>query len=520
MKTPSRYPLRRVTPFALVALLSLSFLSSAFSKSEWSKASNEHFIIYSQASQSKTEALYHELNTTRALFATLFPALTGEQRNPLRVYIFKDLKSLKEIAPLFDGKPKDNPGFFSGDREGSFLCMIATGELDRIKHTLNHEYIHFITRNRGYYLAPWASEGLAELYSKIEYKKIKKENRILLGGVHDHRIHMVRNESLLDFDTFFRTTRNSDLYNGAAHGRSMLYSQAWLLFHYLTYGKHDLGDDMLRRLISLALTTPHPNEEQVKQTLGLDYKELAKRLRGYARAGRFTQRAYPIPAEAEESEIELLPATETETHLIYGSLLLKTRGPRASLSHLTKAMEADPQDPMVQAYNGYFYFAQKDYDSALPYFDKAIELGSISPATHLYHARCLLRLRNPKNKLNYGQYDIATSQAALASLHKALELGGPFSPEVYAHFGEVFLASRLELNDSDFSIVIDGFKEFPDSAQLAFYIALYFERTDRYDIALKVVERFASLAKNGRNAANFVQLEKRLLEKQSAASAQ
>lgn len=501
--------------FALLTILITS--PGAEAASDWRKGGNEHFTIYSEASVSRTESLCRELDTTRALFASLFPALTGEQRNPLRVYIFKDVNSLKKIAPLYEGKPKSSAGFFSGDWEGAFLCMSATGELDRIKHTLNHEYIHFITRNRGYYLAPWASEGLAELYGKIEYKKIKREDKILLGGVHEHRLKLLRNEALLDFDTLFKTTRSSQLYNGAAHGRSMLYAQSWLLFHYLTFGQHDLGEDSQRRLIGLALKAPQPTEAQIKETLGIDYKELGKRLRNYARRGRFKQVYYDIPAAAKANDFNISEASESDIDLLYGSLLLKTRGPRASLAHLTQAIETAPHNPDVQTYNGYFYVKQKEYDAALPYFEKAIELGSISPATHLYYARCLLRSRNPKNKLSYGQYDIATSQAALKSLNKALELGGPFSPEIYAHFGEVYLASRLELNDSDFSIVVDGIKRFPESAQLAFYIALYFERMERYESALSVVKRFAPLAKTGRNSTSFNKLEGRLLKKMGEA---
>ena len=54
----------------------------------------------------------------------------------------------------------------------------------------------------------------------------------------------------------------------------------------------------------------------------------------------------------------------------------------------TKAIKADGNDALAYGERGQVYFAKNDVDRALPDFNRAIELGTISPAP--YRARAMI----------------------------------------------------------------------------------------------------------------------------------
>ncbi len=489
----------------LCSSIALVLANTAHAKREWLIAADDEFQFYSNATKARTQSLYEELHDAREIFHMLFPKLKGLQGRQLRIVLCHDSKTMRELTPLFAGKPKDVGGVFFHDAEGAFMLVGNYGEQTR--NVLLHEYIHYLTHGKGQYVPPWLSEGLAELFSTVSQDD---KGKVKVGEPIESRVLRLREDGPMDFERFFKVTLGSPEYNSSDHGRHVFYAQAWALLHYFLFGHHDLGDDAFQRLLSMGIQTPVIDAESFKAAFGIDFGELQKRIRRYTRDGKYRVPTYTLPAEKRPAEIALRVASKAERNLIYGFVLLRSRGDTAAYPHLARALTEDPSLPDVQAFNGHLFFQRKNYEVALPYFQRAIELGSDSAWTHLYHARSLARKANPNARLEPGALDPAETTQVLTSLFKARERAGPFTPQLYHLIGEAFVSTRLEVTDKNIAVLFEGLKAYPDEERIAFYLAMYLDRTKRFDDALAVIDRYLARDLPGNSIKNLQTLRERV----------
>lgn len=477
----------------------------------WRQAQTGSMTVYSNASESRTESLIQELRDAEAAFQLLFPKLKGDADRPLRVIVCNDWKSLEALVPLYEGKPKKLGGMFSQDFEGAFMLIDSSDGFESARHIVYHEYIHFLTAQRDFYMPPWLGEGLAELFATIETDR--KKGVVRVGNALEVRAQTIRSERLMPFDRFFAVTRGSPEYNSSNHGRGVFYSQSWLLLHYLQMGQHDIERASVLEFLGLAVSKPFFSEAEFEAALGFGYKELEKRLTRYARSGRFNILGVALPDLVERPEVDLRAMSDGELDLLVGSIQLKTRGEKEAYAELSRAFEALPQSADAAAFLGYHAWLQDDFEDAVRYLKLALERGTESALTYLNYAHALLKSVNPKNNLGPNRYGLELSREALSALKKAREMSGAFSPALYYRFGEVLLGTRLDLEDQDFALLIEGLKAYPKDEQIAFYLALHLERSGQFETALKVVDRYSAMGLQGQALGNFNGLRKRLVEK-------
>ena len=468
----------------------------------WRKAEVDGMVVFSNASRGRTDRLVDELRNADAAFRRLFPELRGDSMTPLRVVVCNDSKSMDWIVPLHDGKPGVYGGLFSRDREGAFMLVNASYGFGAARHAVYHEYIHFLTMDRGVYMPVWLAEGLAELFATVE---TKKGGRVLVGKALPERRRVVQEERLMSMERFFGVTRVSPEYTSGEHGRGLFYAQSWLLLHFLFQAPEALNPGAKEALMALAKERPYFSERVFEATVGVDYDGIERLLERYASRGRYTVRTLELLDAEERSPVALTEMSEGEVSLLMGSIRLHTRGPGDSLREIHRAYEALPDSPDAAAYRGYYALARDDFAFASKYLGEAIERGSSSPATRVNFAHAVMLARNPLNDLGPRRYDEETTRAVLSALHEARALAGSFSPELYHRFGEILLGTRRDTDLEDFSVLFEGAEMYPSDERIALYLALGLERLGEFESALEVVEKRPEEGSNGQ--------ARRLLEK-------
>lgn len=180
---------------------------------------------------------------------------------------------------------------------------------------------------------------------------------------------------------------------------------------------------------------------------------------------------------------------------------------------MARAFDALPDSADAAAYLGYHAWAQDDFEDAAKYLKMAVERESKSPATYLNYAHALMRDANPKNNLGPNRYDREMTLEVFAALKKARSLAGGFDPGLYYRFGEVLLGTRVDTKPDDFGVLVEGLNAYPRDERIAFYLALHLERSEDYETAMILVDRYLAMGLQGQAIRNFNAIRKRLSEK-------
>lgn len=492
--------------FCVAVLLGCLVVCEVSAKS-WRRADIEGMVVFSNASEGRTEKLVMELQAAAEALRVLFPTLRGESLTALRVVVCSDTKSMSRLLPLYEGKPKRLGGLFARDWEGAFILVDASKGFASARHTVYHEYIHFLTISRDRYMPVWLGEGLAELFATVE---TDRKGRVKVGEVVPGRMSLLREERLMPMGRLFGVTRVSPEYNSGDHGQGLFYAQSWLLLHYLFQGPGALKPGALEALMQLTERKPFFSEEEFVEAVGVGYAEMETLLNRYVSQTRYTVRTVELEEVGERETVELREMLEEEVDFLMGSIRLSTRGPRDAYGAIVRAFEGLPESADAAAYRGYYAFARNDFDFAAKYFQLALDRGSESPATHLNLAFALMRARNPMNHLGPRRYDVETTQAVLSALRKARSRAGGFSPELYHRFGEALLGARIDADMDDFAVLREGMDLYPGDELIALYFALGLERNGELGSALSLVDTHLSNGVSGRLAHLFEAAKERI----------
>ncbi len=482
----------------------LLFSSSVHSKEKWYSAEIENFLIFSNAPVGQTKATIEELLNIQYTLSKVFPTIAGKSEKKIRVVIAKNDSTIKRFSGLYEGKPKPIGGMFTKDLEGDLLLINLGGRFDLIRPTIYHEYVHFLTISRSFYIPPWLGEGIAETFSTIEITR--KGAKVGLGNVSS--VAVLRNNKLIPFDRFFQITHGSPEYNSSKHGQGIFYAQSWALIHYLLYGKNDLQKGTLKRLVDMATGNQFIDEANFQLATGITFAELEKRLIRYVSTGKYSYRIYPI-TKKRKIDIALNEIEEGEVALIHGMLKLKTRGTKEAYPHISKAYELLPDSPRAAAYLGYYLYEQDLFNRAADRFQEAIDKGSETPATYLYRASAYMRHQNPNYNMSGIYYDRKETFMLLTALFKARELGET-RDTLYHRIGEVWIGSNAKPTEGNLGAIHEGLRLYPDDLHMKYCLASLYLKTNQIEDARTLVDHALTDPKVGRRAKNFEYLKNQI----------
>jgi tetratricopeptide (TPR) repeat protein len=224
---------------ALVAAsLALSMLASS-AHADWSEASSEHFVIYSDQSEKSLRPFAERLELFHATMSQVLRKVPPKPSPSNRVTIFV-VSSEEEVRKLVEADKTLIAGIYR-PRAGATVALVpqlrhARSMLELAPETvLYHEYAHhFMAGITARAYPRWFVEGFAEFFAGVRFKA----DEVNLGMPATHRVlelelatHLPIRQ-LLAFDGGAKEPKTR---------RDAFYGDSWALFHYLQFAPERAG---------------------------------------------------------------------------------------------------------------------------------------------------------------------------------------------------------------------------------------------------------------------------------------
>lgn len=198
----------------------------------WRKAVSDHFIVYSEANESKLRKEVIGLER----FDHLLRARTGVAdmfvQNKLTVFFVRDVGTVKDV---YRGKNTEVAGYYRPTLDGAMAVVPrVTGGYGKLslqpKTILFHEYAHHLMFQYFFSAAypAWYVEGFAEFMSMTDFHD---DGQADLGLVPYYRGHALLLGKKIPIERLL-TASVSEL--ESSEGEEF-YGRAWALYHYLTF---------------------------------------------------------------------------------------------------------------------------------------------------------------------------------------------------------------------------------------------------------------------------------------------
>jgi tetratricopeptide (TPR) repeat protein len=270
----------------------------------WIEVETSNFRLISNAEKSVTVSVAERLEHFRALAAILTGATRIDSTLPTRVFVFGD-----DTWSYFYDDP-EFAGYFFPDMEANYIGLdMSRAAGDRGMEIVLHEYVHFLSRNRGsrVHSPTWYEEGFADAISTARIE----EGKIYVGIVPGGRAAFLEKKKWLPLERVVTARGYAGL---NSRETSMFYAQSGLLVHRLTWGHvvglkplHEQVPEYIRRVAD-----GEPEALAFLKTFGVSFKAMQKELREYLRKGPPEILVDQKPPEfGFEPEVRKLPAEES-----------------------------------------------------------------------------------------------------------------------------------------------------------------------------------------------------------------
>ena len=220
--------------FGLAAALVAAFLTRAVDAAEpqWVEVHSPNFSVITDAGEHRGREVALRFEQMRSAFGTLMTKATVNIPVPLQIIAFRNTKEMRQVAPLFRGKPTKVAGLFQGGSDRSFIMLDMS--VENPWTTVFHEYAHqLMNGNLQLESDPWFDEGFAEYFSSIEVDG--KEAQI--GRVPNDDYLILQQVPMMKVADLLKVVHYSETYNESGNARTAFYVQS---------GKTDIGFLALR----------------------------------------------------------------------------------------------------------------------------------------------------------------------------------------------------------------------------------------------------------------------------------
>ncbi len=190
-------------------LAALLFVYSSLHAADWTLLRVPGIDLYTNASDRSARQTLDRLGQIRSLLGS--PA--KPEPIPLRVILFA---TRGEYLPY--ARDESVAGFYQSGVERDYIVTSAGNMLDRV---IQHEYVHFVTTDRGTVRAAWLEEGLADFYSTFDGKQI--------GAPIPAYLQILERRNLLGVQEWLSAAEM----NSPRQINDRYYAQAWALVHML-----------------------------------------------------------------------------------------------------------------------------------------------------------------------------------------------------------------------------------------------------------------------------------------------
>lgn len=345
----------------------------------WVEVETAHFLILSPRDDAEAVELARDLELFRSVVEVVTGSKIPPSRVPVRVFAFDGLSSYRPFSI------PNMAGYFIGSmRQRTIVLGAANFRGDHGRAVLQHEYVHFLLRNRGLHAyPPWYDEGFAEFLSSVRVNG----DQVEVGRPLRDRIRTLRHVAWLSLDQVL-ARRNFD---GLDPDQvAAFYGQSWLFVHYLQLGRSDANARSEMTQYLAALRNGSSNETAVQRGFGTDSGNLGHLLRRYYERGQFVfLSASPTAFEAGETPRSRI-ASASEVARALGELSNEIERYDQAERYFDRALAENPVDSRAWvgqaralAGQGLGPAAQQRYETALA-LAPTDALVQLDYARHLY----------------------------------------------------------------------------------------------------------------------------------------
>lgn len=116
----------RPTIWPLTIILALAFYSQpgAFAgEPQWVEVRSPNFSVVTDAGEKRGREVAMRFEQMRAVFGALMTKANVNLPIPLEIVAFRNTKEMRQVAPLFNGKPTQVAGLFQSGTDRSFIML-------------------------------------------------------------------------------------------------------------------------------------------------------------------------------------------------------------------------------------------------------------------------------------------------------------------------------------------------------------------------------------------------------------
>ena len=419
-----------------------------------------HFSVDTDAGEKRGREVAMRFEQMRAVFSALVVKANVSIPIPLQIVAFRNTKELRQVSPLWNGKPVELAGLFQGGEDRSFIMLDMS--VENPWTVVFHEYAHQLMNGTlTSPVDPWFEEGFAEYFSTIEVDG--KEARV--GKIPSRTYDELRQEGLIKISDLFKVRQNSSTYNESGSHRTAFYAESSLVVHYLY--DNSLAAK-LSRYFELKIDQASPVEDAIQQAFGMNATQFDKSLREYFFSGRYKYYAMPSPANIVSKDYAMKPLSLTDSKAVLADIHLHSRDYRdQAIEEFQDILKTEPDYAAACRGLGYAYLQKQDFERAGGYFQRASRSDSQDPRVHYYSALLMSRqasvsgnsnlpemtkelraaialdpnFADPYMLLAFAQMNAGDNEAGLASIQKAVALS-PRNEVYQLNLAQIYLGTR------------------------------------------------------------------------------
>lgn len=351
---------------------------------QWVEVRSPNFSVVTDAGEKRGREVAMRFEQMRSVFGALMTKANVNLPVPLQIVAFRNTKEMRQVAPLFNGKPTELAGLFQGGSDRSFIMLDMS--VENPWAVVFHEYAHqLMNGNLQVQFDPWFEEGFAEYFSSIEVDS--KEARV--GKIPNDEYIILRQVGMMKIADLFRVRQYSHTYNENGDHRTTFYAESGMLMHYIY-------DNQLMPKVAtyfdLAENKHVPVEEAIQQAFGMSSAQFDKVLRNYVSSGHYKYYPIPTPANISQSNYTTKPLTAADGNAVVADIHLHSMDyHEQARNEFLNILKGDPKNAEALRGLGYAYLQKQDLTQAAEYFKQASQLDSKDPRVHYYNALLMSR---------------------------------------------------------------------------------------------------------------------------------
>jgi cytochrome c-type biogenesis protein CcmH/NrfG len=351
---------------------------------QWVEVRSPNFIVATDDGEKRGREVAMRFEQMRAVFGSLMDKAKVTLPVPLQIVAFRNTKEMRQVAPLWNGKPTQVAGLFQGGSDRSFIMLDMSQENPWT--VVFHEYAHqLMNGNMQVQLDPWFEEGFAEYFSSIEVDS--KEARV--GKIPSYDYLVLQQVGTMRVADLMKVRQYSETYNESGNRRTTFYSESGMLMHYI------YDNQLLPKVVvyfDLKENQHVAVEDALRRAFGMSAKQFDDALRDYIRVGHYKFYKIPTPASIAAGNFTSRPLNAADSSAVLADIHLHSRDYQdKALSEFQDILKSDPNNPAACRGLGYAYLQRQDFSHAGEYFKRASQLDSKDPRVHYYNALLMAR---------------------------------------------------------------------------------------------------------------------------------